>query len=73
MNKQQTSAVPAYPHPSPQVYPNVYPQALPGQFADGPYAPQQPPPSYSQHYHPQQQQQPQPQVVHSKYLLKRRH
>lgn len=70
MNKQQASAVPAYPHPSPQAYPNVYPQALPGQFTDGPYAPQQPPPSYSQHYQPQQQQQ---QVVHSNYLSERRY
>ncbi|CAO1361968.1 unnamed protein product [Diamesa tonsa] len=74
MSKEQTPAVPGYPHPSPQVYPqvypNAYPQALPGQFSDNAFAQQQPPPSYSQHYPQQQQQlQQQPQVVHTTIVL----
>lgn len=69
MDKQQQPVpVLTYPFPNQQVHQQIYPQVLPGQFADAPYAPQQPPPSYSQHYQPQQQQQSQQQpqqVVHS--------
>ncbi|CAO1323496.1 unnamed protein product [Diamesa serratosioi] len=53
----------AYPQVHSQGIPQIYPQALPGQaFPDNTFAPQQPPPSYQQHYQPQQYYQPQQQA-----------